>query len=119
MNYMGAHVVLVPSTVTYATATARTTYVDTKYYKEGVFFLEAVQTAYVDETIAVNIQTYDEVTDDWYTIITFTTVGNATGTVQEAKRIDYAMGNRISCNWAVTGGDTGHKYTITVSGVLK
>lgn len=119
-NPMGHNVVLVPSTVTYATATARTTAVDTTYSTEGVFILEVDQELYANETITVDIQTYEPLTDDWYTIASFTQVTNAyTNAQQETIRIPYGLGNKISCKWTITGGDDTHKYTITVSGVLK
>ena len=118
-NPMGHYVTLVPSTDTYATATARTTAVDTTYSTEGVFMLEAVQSSYTDETIDVNIQTYDLLTDDWYTIASFTQMTDADPAIREVIRIPYGLGNKISCNWTITGGDSTNKYTITVSGILK
>ena len=120
MDYLGHYVTLVPSTETYADATARTTFANTKYSKEGIFFLEVNQATYTNETINMYIQSYDELTDDWYTIISFTQVTDASSAaVQEMKKIDYGLGNKISCKWAITGGDSTNKYTITVTGVLK
>jgi len=119
VNPMGHYVTLVPSTETYATATARTTKVDTTYSTEGVFMLEVAQATYTDETIDLNIQVYDLLTDDWYTIASFTQVTDATTTQREAIKIPYGLGNSISCNWTITGGDSTNKYTITVSGILK
>jgi len=117
---IGHSIVLVPETDTYATNVAHTTTVKTKYKTEGTFILEVSQASYSDETIDVDIEVYDLLTDDWYVIASFTQVTDASSTAQqELINIPYGLGEKISCEWTITGGDSTNKYTLTVSGTLK
>lgn len=117
---MGHNVVLVPSAARYTSSDTHSTPIDTRYVTGGIFILEATQSTHADELLDVNIEVYDVLTEDWYTIASFTQVDNAqSSTFQELIKIPCGLGEKISCSWTMTLGDSGHKYTFSVSGVLK
>lgn len=127
MNYthpMG-HAVTLTSQTGQATGSdnAHSAPVKTKYSTGGIFILEVDQAGtHVNETLDVDIEVYDLLTDDWYVIASFTQVGDAdsvTGTSQELINIPYGLGGKISCKWTVAGTESTNTYSFTVSGTLK
>lgn len=116
---MGHNVVLVPSTETHTSSNSRSTPIDSTYDTEGIFIFEVSQASYDNEHIDMDIQVYESLTDDWYTIASFTQVESATTAQRELIKVPCGLGEKLSCKWTMTDGDADHKYTFTVSGVLK
>lgn len=119
------HAVTLTSQTLQATGSddAHSTPVNTKYSTGGIFVLEVNQAGtHINETLDVDIEVYDLLTNDWYAIASFTQVGDAdsgTGTSQELIKIPCGLGEKISCKWTVAGTEGSNKYNFTVSGILK
>lgn len=118
---IGISVTLATSAARYEDGNAHSTPVDTKYVTEGIFVLEASQGAgtYTNETLDVDIEVYDALTDDWYVLTSFTQITDATTPQRELKKVQYGLGKQISCKWAIANAVVGEAYTFTVSGTVK
>jgi len=116
-------VVLAPSAERDTSGNNHTNSVDTSSHTEGFFVLEVDQAGtWIDETLDVSIEVYEDLTDDWYVLASFTQVTDAdsgTGTQQEMIRIPYGLGSINSCKWTIANMNTGKEYTFSVSGTIK
>ena len=114
-------IILVPAAARYADGNNYTVPIKADNCLEGVFILEASQGAgtYTNETLDVDIVSYDKYTDDWDVIASFTQITDATTAIRELLRIPYGLGILISCKWAIANCLVGEAYTFSVTGTLK
>ena len=122
VDKIASDIILAASAARYADGNAHATPVkDAQFYTEAVLVLEASQGAgtYTNETLDVDIEVYNVLTDDWDVIASFTQITDATTPVRELIRIPYGLGIQLSCKWAIANAVVGEAYTFTVSGSLK
>lgn len=103
------------------TGSAGTTYgtlsVRVDKYEELTLFLLFTAQTYDNETLAISVQTKDQV-GNWYDLTgaAFTTVGDTSGTARESIGI-VIFGSNIRLKYVTTGNTP--NYTFSVTGIAK
>lgn len=110
-------ITLLSSTTGTGTASGTGSSFEVGTYDKGVFFLDITAcTGTSSPTLAVKVETYNVLGNDWLTLGTFTT-GTATGT--ERITSEY-IGERIRGYYLVGGsGTSARSFTFSVEGLVK
>ena len=106
---------LFPSTTGTGTASGTGSSFEVGTFDTGVFFLDITAGTGTTPSLAVRVETYNVLGNDWLTLGTFT-AGTAAGT----ERITSAyLGERLRGYYAVTGSGTSASFTFSVEGLVK
>ncbi|MFX0198554.1 MAG: hypothetical protein ACFFCW_20735 [Candidatus Hodarchaeota archaeon] len=83
-------------------------------FKEANFVLKATAKSGTTPTLDVTIQVKDEVTGDYFDLVTFTQL---TDIGSELKKVSDGLGKTIRVSWEI--GGTSPQWTFTVTAVVK
>ena len=82
-------------------------------YREANFFLYC-SAASGTPTLVVTVETYDELSAQWFTVVAFTQL---TAAGSEVKAVQFGLGKTLSVKWVI--GGTTPSFTFQVNGILK
>jgi len=88
--------------------------VDTKKYREALFFLDVTAASGTNPTLDVVIKTKDPASGKWFDLVVFT---QATGVTSEKKVVSSALGSQIAAFYTITGSTP--SFTFSLGAVLK
>ncbi len=107
-------VTILPSGERTASDDTSTTPIDTKKYKEALFFLDVTAVAGTAPTLDVKIKTKDPTSGKWFDLVSFTQV---TGVTSEMKSVGGLLGSQIAVFYSITGDSP--SFTFSIGAVLK
>lgn len=109
------HKTLMASAQKSASSNTEATYVDVRSANQyGIFYLSVTAKSGTNPTLDVSIVTWDETSNSWFTLTSFT---QATAETTEMKTSAY-IGQRLAIVYAIGGTNT-PKFTFSVSCDLK
>lgn len=89
--------------------------INTKYDREAIFFLNITAASGTSPTLDLTIKVYDETTNAWYTLATFT---QKTGAGVDIGFVDTGLGENVALYYVV-GGTATPKFTFSLTANLK
>jgi len=98
-----------------ASGNTTATYVDTKYDKEGIIFLNISAATGTNQTLDLTFKVYDEVSSTWHEIAHF---DQKTAAGTDCGYIEYGLNDRMAVYY-VLGGTATPTFTCTISICLK
>jgi hypothetical protein len=95
-----------------SSSNSRSSPVITRWSKEAIFFLDITAVSGTNPTLNITIKVYDVLSGKWHLLATFTEKGNVS---TDVGYIQYGLGDRIACDYAITGTNPSFTFTVTVN----
>jgi hypothetical protein len=95
-----------------ATATGDTTLTptNTRHDKEGIFYLDVTAASGVNPTLDIVFKVYDEFTDKWYELASFS---RKVGISSDVGFIEYGLDDKVAVFYTIGGSNPSFTFAVT------